>query len=247
MEGVYRECLQSAHTSILVNGSPTSEFSIKRGLRQGDPLSLYLFILIIAGLYIAIKDAVQASLIRGVKVGLLININKSSVFGIGVSTEELEEMARITGCSSGLFPFAYLGLPIGGVWSFQWWREVTGRSSDLLARLMDNLNPITRLEGEDTFCWSIGSTGLFTVRATRNHIDDLMLLTMDIQTRWYKILPRKVNIFFWRLRLERLPHCLNLSRRGLDITSIMCPVCSNEVESNEHLFTIAKWLQTYGD
>ncbi|GKF77917.1 RNA-directed DNA polymerase, eukaryota, partial [Tanacetum coccineum] len=100
---------------------------------------------------------------------------------------------------------------------------------------------------EDNFCWSIGSTGLFTVRATRNHIDDLMLLTMDIQTRWYKILPRKVNIFFWRLRLERLPHCLNLSRRGLDITSIMCPVCSNEVESNEHLFTIAKWLQTYGD
>ncbi|GKE84635.1 RNA-directed DNA polymerase, eukaryota, partial [Tanacetum coccineum] len=117
-----------------------------------------------------------------------------------------------------------------------WRREVTGRSSDLLARLIDDLNQITRLEGEDTFCWNIGSTGLFTVGATRNHIDDLMLPTMDIQTRWYKIIPRKVNIFFWRLRLDRLPHRLNLSRRGLDITSIMCPVCSNGVESNKHLF-----------
>ncbi|GKB13281.1 hypothetical protein Tco_0847204 [Tanacetum coccineum] len=86
---------------------------------------------------------------------------------------------------------------VGGVWSFQWWREVTGRSSDLLARLMDDLNQITRLEGEDTFCWNIGSTGLFTVGATRNHIDDLMLTTMDIQTRWYKILPRKFARIWW--------------------------------------------------
>ncbi|GJV79572.1 putative RNA-directed DNA polymerase, eukaryota, reverse transcriptase zinc-binding domain protein, partial [Tanacetum coccineum] len=65
--GWIQECFQSARTSILVNGSPTSEFSIKRGLRQGNPLSLYLFILIMEGLHIAIKDAVQASLIRGVK------------------------------------------------------------------------------------------------------------------------------------------------------------------------------------
>nr|GEY65779.1 RNA-directed DNA polymerase, eukaryota [Tanacetum cinerariifolium] len=102
---------------------------------------------------------------------------------------------------------------VGGVWSFQWRREVTRHSSDLLARLMDDLNQITRLEGEETFCWNIGSTGLFTVGAIRNHIDDLMLPTMDIQTRWYKILPKKVNIFFWRLKLDRLSHRLNLSRR----------------------------------
>ena len=43
--GWIRECLHSARTSILVNGSPTSEFSLKRGLRQGDPLSPFLFIL----------------------------------------------------------------------------------------------------------------------------------------------------------------------------------------------------------
>lgn len=77
---------------------------------------------------------------------------------------------------------------------------------------------------------------LFTVGETRNHIDNLVLPTMDIQTRWYKILRRKVNIFFWRLRLDRLPHRSNLSRRELDIPSIMCPVCSNGVESSEHPF-----------
>nr|GEW58016.1 cysteine-rich receptor-like protein kinase [Tanacetum cinerariifolium] len=38
-------CLSSAYASILVNGSPTKEFKIKRGLIQGDPLSLFFFIL----------------------------------------------------------------------------------------------------------------------------------------------------------------------------------------------------------
>nr|GEX53544.1 RNA-directed DNA polymerase, eukaryota [Tanacetum cinerariifolium] len=39
-------CLQSSKDSVLVNGSPTDEFSFHRGARQGDPLSPFLFILV---------------------------------------------------------------------------------------------------------------------------------------------------------------------------------------------------------
>jgi hypothetical protein len=31
-------CVSTATVSVLVNGSPTHEFSMERGLRQGDPL-----------------------------------------------------------------------------------------------------------------------------------------------------------------------------------------------------------------
>ncbi|GJW25880.1 putative RNA-directed DNA polymerase, eukaryota, reverse transcriptase zinc-binding domain protein [Tanacetum coccineum] len=64
-----RACLQSARTSILVNESPSSEFSIKCGLRQGEPLSPFLFIIVMEGLHIAINEAVQTNLIHGAFVG----------------------------------------------------------------------------------------------------------------------------------------------------------------------------------
>ncbi|GKF23893.1 hypothetical protein Tco_0076215, partial [Tanacetum coccineum] len=45
--------------------------------------------------------------------GLKINIHKSNIYGIVVSTEDVHLMASNTGCAMGMFPFTYLGLPIG--------------------------------------------------------------------------------------------------------------------------------------
>ncbi|GJT23769.1 putative RNA-directed DNA polymerase, eukaryota, reverse transcriptase zinc-binding domain protein, partial [Tanacetum coccineum] len=61
-------CL-SRRASILINGSPTSEFSIKRSLRQRDPLSPFLFILVMEGLHCAMSNAVSSGLICRIKIG----------------------------------------------------------------------------------------------------------------------------------------------------------------------------------
>ncbi|KAJ0493102.1 putative RNA-directed DNA polymerase [Helianthus annuus] len=61
-------CLRSAKGSVLVNGSPTAEFKFKRGLRQGDPLSPFLFILAMQVLDMFMKRALSLGLFHGINL-----------------------------------------------------------------------------------------------------------------------------------------------------------------------------------
>jgi hypothetical protein len=45
--------------SILINGVPSKPFSPSRGIRQGDPLSPFLFILMAEGLNRMLKSAIR--------------------------------------------------------------------------------------------------------------------------------------------------------------------------------------------
>ncbi|GKC93633.1 RNA-directed DNA polymerase, eukaryota, reverse transcriptase zinc-binding domain protein [Tanacetum coccineum] len=252
-----KACLNSSRASILINGSPTSEFSIKRGLRQGDPLSPFLFILVMEGLHNAFEEAVGNGLITGVNIknstinvshlfyaddviittdwnakdmdniirvlhvfylasGLKINIHKSNIYGIGVNKDEVLSMASNAGCIAGDIPFNYLGLPIGSnMKSIASWKTLVDRFHMRLSSWKANLLSIG---GRLTLIKSVlGSLGLTKIS-------------------FPLLLVKKVNVFMWRLSLDRLPHRLNLSSRGMDIPAISCPSCNANVESANHVF-----------
>jgi hypothetical protein len=42
--------LWEGHSAVIFNGSAESYFECKKGVRQGDPLSSYLFLLVVEGL-----------------------------------------------------------------------------------------------------------------------------------------------------------------------------------------------------
>lgn len=52
-----------------MNGSPTSEFNPSKGLQQGDPLSHFLFNLVVEGLNMLMLRARSSGLLRGAVVG----------------------------------------------------------------------------------------------------------------------------------------------------------------------------------
>lgn len=62
-------CLKSSTMSILINGSPTKEFRMGKGLRQGDPLAPFLFLIAAEGLHILLEQAENTGLFEGIKVG----------------------------------------------------------------------------------------------------------------------------------------------------------------------------------
>ncbi|KAL9681628.1 hypothetical protein QQ045_013414 [Rhodiola kirilowii] len=62
-----RPCYSSASMDVLINGSPSKEFPMKRGLRQGDHLSPFLFLLAAEGLSRIIDKVAGEGLINGVE------------------------------------------------------------------------------------------------------------------------------------------------------------------------------------
>lgn len=54
---------------ILFNGCLTSEFKLENGLRQGEPLTPFLFTIMVKGLSDLMRKAVENNLFKGVIVG----------------------------------------------------------------------------------------------------------------------------------------------------------------------------------
>nr|XP_029148315.1 uncharacterized protein LOC114925208 [Arachis hypogaea] len=63
------ECVATASMSVLINGSPSKPFNMERGLRQGDPLSPFLFVLVVDVLHRMIGEAVRNGRISPLLVG----------------------------------------------------------------------------------------------------------------------------------------------------------------------------------
>ncbi|GJZ81692.1 ribonuclease H-like domain-containing protein, partial [Tanacetum coccineum] len=97
--------------------------------------------------------------------------------------------------------------------------------------------------------WEFGlnESRCFTVSAMRKHIESFTLSTDAEKIRWNNLIPIKLNILTWRISLDHIPTRSNLDSRGIDLDSILCPVCNDEIKTSKHLLidcSIAKssWI-----
>ncbi|KAA3468713.1 reverse transcriptase [Gossypium australe] len=121
-------CITSVSYSVSLNGMCSDWFSPSRGLRQGDPLSPYLFLLCAEGFSTLLEDAKQKGRMRGasgvctvryiireyeMSAGQKVNYDKSLIyFGANVKEEVNEDIIRVLGVRVASSPEKYLGLPM---------------------------------------------------------------------------------------------------------------------------------------
>ncbi|KAL6329295.1 hypothetical protein AAG906_015504 [Vitis piasezkii] len=112
--GWVKWCISTRTFSVLVNDTPTEFFNSSRGLRQGNPLSPYLFVVGMEALSYLIKRAI------------------SGILPVG-RVDSLEELTLELGCKVGTLPSSYLGLPLGAPHKLAAWDGVEERFRRRLA------------------------------------------------------------------------------------------------------------------
>ncbi|XP_024156414.1 uncharacterized protein LOC112164456 [Rosa chinensis] len=115
------QCVRTVSYSFLVRGKPRRFLKPSRGLRQGDPLSPYLFLIGAEGFSALLKQKQSVGLLPGIgdvfetygrASGQLINFSKSSVvFSKNVPVEVQEEVSDFLGVEVVASHDKYLGLP----------------------------------------------------------------------------------------------------------------------------------------
>ncbi|KAJ9538095.1 hypothetical protein OSB04_030828 [Centaurea solstitialis] len=99
-----------------------------------------------------------------------------------------------------------------------------------------NLDTLMHLEDDGSrWVWELEANQTFTVRSLRKMIDVISLPLSNQDTEWSKWIPSKVNIFLWRVLNKRLATRDNLQKRGVTITTDLCPLCMSTSENMDHV------------
>lgn len=143
------------------------------------------------------------------------------------------------------------------VWNWGWRRDPRGCEKGEL-ELMQLLSNVS-LESHQQDSWHCDFVvdGSFSVRMLARTLDDKWAEHNPIPPVKQRLLPMKVNLFLWRARRDFLPCYLQLAMRGLNISSLLCPLCYADFGSIDHVllrFTVvtkvwrivAKWCGVQG-
>ncbi|GJY38991.1 RNA-directed DNA polymerase, eukaryota, reverse transcriptase zinc-binding domain protein [Tanacetum coccineum] len=106
--------------------------------------------------------------------------------------------------------------------------------------IKNSLEGVMLSNSNDRWAWNLVGSGEFSVSSVRRYIDDHSLPSGIMKTRWIKEVPIKINVHAWKVKNDGLPTRFNLSRRGMEIDSITCPLCDDYAESTRHLFFSCK-------
>ncbi|XP_071726033.1 uncharacterized protein [Rutidosis leptorrhynchoides] len=127
--------------------------------------------------------------------------------------------------------------PVGAPAVWNWSRVPSGRTQGEFKNLFCLLAGVSlNHERDDSWKWSLAPNGLFSVKILSSLIDvQLLPINSHVhETLRNHLVPKKVELFVWRAIKKRLPVRIELDKRGIDLHSVRCLVCDDDVESVDH-------------
>ncbi|PWA40208.1 hypothetical protein CTI12_AA564980 [Artemisia annua] len=123
----------------------------------------------------------------------------------------------------------------------------SGREQSEFNDLQHEISSIILSSNQNSWRWSLNPSGEFSVSALRAIIDSKLLGQTGTKLCWNNLVPSKINILAWRIRNYRLPTRANLDKRGIDLHSILCPLCEEKIEDEDHLFALCTFSRNIWD
>ncbi|XP_071689228.1 uncharacterized protein [Rutidosis leptorrhynchoides] len=128
------------------------------------------------------------------------------------------------------------------VWG--WSRDPGGRTAGELQGLINMLSGYAfDLGNEDKWKWTLASNGRFTVNSLSSQLDERILsgITSSHETYRNSLVPKKFEIFAWRVLKKRIRVRLKLDKQGIDLHSVRCSICDDDLESVDHCLISCKY------
>ncbi|GAU10688.1 hypothetical protein TSUD_424680, partial [Trifolium subterraneum] len=124
--------------------------------------------------------------------------------------------------------------------AWKWRRSLRVWEEELVRECIMRLSNVVLQDNEhDRWVWKLHSSHVYSVQSAYDYLtatDENLNAGFD-KFLWLKSVPLKVNLFVWRLFLNRLPTKDNLHRRGvLAATQLTCVSSCGSVETADHLF-----------
>ncbi|XP_076907600.1 uncharacterized protein LOC143564109 [Bidens hawaiensis] len=132
---------------------------------------------------------------------------------------------------------------ICGRWG--WHRQPVGANEvEELRDLLLVCQQVILEEGLDQSVWGSEGGCDFSVRSMKDGLDEIKSTAENYVMEWNNWAPKKIGIHAWRVEMGRIPVLLELVKRGISVTTTVCPVYEDDLESAEHLVVSCNFAQS---
>ncbi|XP_071686901.1 uncharacterized protein [Rutidosis leptorrhynchoides] len=119
------------------------------------------------------------------------------------------------------------------MFSWEWSRNSRGRMAGEFQNLSNLVHGFRFTDGtRDKWSCNLFQNGSFTVLHLSKMIDEKLLgprIGAECTDR-VNIIPKKIGLLVWRAKQNRIPVRIELDKRGIDLDSVRCPVCTKKLK-----------------